>query len=213
MGEVPDNFFASLDASLSIPNTPTTLHCWEAWEDVEGGSASFNPFNTTLKLDYSTDYNDAGVQNYPSEAMGLHATVLTLQESHYAGVLLALREQDAIRFGEAVDASPWGTKGLAEYLREHPAPSPTPLHPPVTPPPGTVLPVLREGAGMPPAQPSGPVFTLQHLLRGHGFTVVADGRFGPATEADVRVFQSDHGLAVDGVVGRITWAALLRVEY
>jgi peptidoglycan hydrolase-like protein with peptidoglycan-binding domain len=32
-----------------------------------------------------------------------------------------------------------------------------------------------------------------------------DGDFGAATEAAVRAFQQQHGIAVDGVVGDITW--------
>lgn len=38
-----------------------------------------------------------------------------------------------------------------------------------------------------------------------------DGIFGPQTEAAVKTFQRTHGLAVDGVVGRNTWWALLTV--
>lgn len=36
----------------------------------------------------------------------------------------------------------------------------------------------------------------------------ADGVFGSGTRAAVRAFQRDHGLAVDGIAGRKTWAAL-----
>jgi peptidoglycan hydrolase-like protein with peptidoglycan-binding domain len=54
-----------------------------------------------------------------------------------------------------------------------------------------------------------PVRTLQHLLRAGKHTVVVDGIFGPSTEAAVRAFQQEKGLAVDGIVGPNTWSALI----
>ncbi len=54
-----------------------------------------------------------------------------------------------------------------------------------------------------------PVQTLQYLLRARGHTVTVDGIFGPKTDAAVRAFQQQKGLAVDGVVGPKTWAALI----
>jgi peptidoglycan hydrolase-like protein with peptidoglycan-binding domain len=36
-----------------------------------------------------------------------------------------------------------------------------------------------------------------------------DGIFGPRTEQRVRRFQGNEGLAVDGIVGKNTWTALL----
>jgi Putative peptidoglycan binding domain len=39
-----------------------------------------------------------------------------------------------------------------------------------------------------------------------------DGEFGPDTEAAVKKFQEDHNLKVDGVVGKLTWAALVKAD-
>src|SRR3954449_6218208 len=47
---------------------------------------------------------------------------------------------------------------------------------------------------------------LQEAMQeaGHGPGPL-DGEFGPATEAAVRAFQQEKGIAVDGIVGEITW--------
>ena len=39
-----------------------------------------------------------------------------------------------------------------------------------------------------------------------------DGYYGPATQAVIKKFQTDHGLGVDGRVGPKTWAALLALD-
>jgi hypothetical protein len=54
-----------------------------------------------------------------------------------------------------------------------------------------------------------PIKTLQYLLRARGHSVVVDGAFGSQTEAAVKAFQTSHGLAVDGNVTPVTWAALV----
>jgi zinc D-Ala-D-Ala carboxypeptidase len=53
------------------------------------------------------------------------------------------------------------------------------------------------------------VRTVQYLLNAQGATLTVDGVFGPHTGAAAVVFQSDHGLVADGVVGDQTWPALI----
>lgn len=209
MGQVDDTFYESVLVALGAPVTPTNLALLDAWQACEGGDANFNPFNTTERDTGSTPYNDAGVQNYPTEGIGVHATVATLQLHYYEGIRLALRTQDSKGFGEAVDSSPWGTKHVSEYLSQHPAPAPVPTSQNPVPGIGTRPPVLAEGAGMPPKAPNHDVAVLQRLLDAHGIGVRVDGRFGPETKAAVEHVQVTEGLRADGVVGEQTWHQLI----
>ncbi len=71
------------------------------------------------------------------------------------------------------------------------------------------LPLLRRGSR------GEPVRAAQLLLIGRGCGCGksgADGDFGPATYAAVLRWQRRSGLAVDGVIGARTWAALLGVS-
>jgi peptidoglycan hydrolase-like protein with peptidoglycan-binding domain len=63
--------------------------------------------------------------------------------------------------------------------------------------------VLRQGST------GGAVKILQVGLNGRGYPLVGDGIFGAGTDGAVRRFQSDNGLAADGIVGPQTWNALL----
>ena len=49
---------------------------------------------------------------------------------------------------------------------------------------------------------------LQWTLDHYGLETTVDGIFGPQTEKNVRQYQADKGLKVDGIVGTNTWAAL-----
>ncbi len=53
---------------------------------------------------------------------------------------------------------------------------------------------------------------LQELLNADGFDLAVDGLFGRGTEAAVKRFQREQGLDDDGIVGPLTWAALLQTE-
>ncbi|RMF58004.1 MAG: lysozyme [Calditrichaeota bacterium] len=53
---------------------------------------------------------------------------------------------------------------------------------------------------------------LQELLQARGFNIAASGLFDRDTEDAVIIFQRENGLDDDGVVGPLTWAALLGEE-
>jgi DNA invertase Pin-like site-specific DNA recombinase len=75
-------------------------------------------------------------------------------------------------------------------------------------------PQLAQGAGM-GAKPSAAVRRVQRVLHGRGYSLGrpgVDGRFGPLTDAAVRRFQADSGLAADGIVGPNTRKVVNRVE-
>jgi len=68
-------------------------------------------------------------------------------------------------------------------------------------------PTLRQGStGVPTVEAQ---CELNLATKVSGYTpIAADGSFGPATQARVRIFQQCAELTVDGVVGPQTWAAL-----
>ncbi|MGK7888089.1 MAG: peptidoglycan-binding protein [Leptolyngbyaceae cyanobacterium] len=75
-------------------------------------------------------------------------------------------------------------------------------------------PVLRLEDGFSDVTPElkGDVQEMQELLVERGFPLASgvDGLFGPETKQAVRDFQASRGLTPDGIVGPITWGALLR---
>ena len=54
------------------------------------------------------------------------------------------------------------------------------------------------------------VTELQKLLNKNGYTLDEDGIFGNKTRDAVRDYQQKNGLAVDGIVGDITWGSLTK---
>ncbi|WP_167399218.1 peptidoglycan-binding domain-containing protein [Planococcus maitriensis] len=49
---------------------------------------------------------------------------------------------------------------------------------------------------------------LQWTLNDYGLKTEVDGIFGPQTDRNVRHYQQDKGLVVDGIVGMYTWVAI-----
>ena len=125
-----------------------------------------------------------------------HADVVLLKTSAYRDKLAVATAKGICKyFGVAYDG-------------EVSAPS-TPVAPPITTP-TVALPTLARTLSLTTPMMSGDdIRALQTALNAAGYSCgTADGYFGSQTQAAVRAFQSAKGLAVDGIVGQQTWAAL-----
>ena len=105
------------------PEGMRLLYCWAL---AEGGTARWNPLNTTLKLYLSTPYNSAGVQDYVRPTEGVCATGLTLVNGYYNGILGDLQNgtktAEQIVNDQAAQFDTWGTGAtlLLRVLSENP---------------------------------------------------------------------------------------------
>jgi hypothetical protein len=123
------DFARGLLHRLDYPETIHNLNALVSWMTAEGGpsldgsfnppQARFNPLNTTKTMFGSTDFNSVHVQNYQDLNQGLDATVATLQEHghEYGPIRRHLRNNSlADKTLRAVEASEWGTGGLAREV-------------------------------------------------------------------------------------------------
>jgi hypothetical protein len=130
----PVDFASTFLQAVHEPGTPANVEAVVGWEQAEGGNweddARFNPLNTTYVLDGSTPINGDGVQSYSSWAVGTTATVLTIENGLYGGILAALAKgDDPVAVARAVGASPWGTPDFENLLPPHYDPPAPPWEP------------------------------------------------------------------------------------
>lgn len=130
-GMINKDFYEKLLKKLGAPITDENLKFLYAWRQSEGDGGKYNPFNTTLKKPGSTFFNylnskkTIGVQNYPSEEVGIEATVDTLNHNRYDCITDGLKQdigatEITTRCASALKT--WGTgdligKVLAGYDR------------------------------------------------------------------------------------------------
>jgi peptidoglycan hydrolase CwlO-like protein len=111
----------ALLVAMRFPVTADNVAAITAWEMAEGGhwynTAYYNPLNTTQSMPGATVFNSVGVKAYTSWKQGLEATMITLRNGYYGGILDALRRgNDAAAVAAAVGASPWGTGNFSHLL-------------------------------------------------------------------------------------------------
>lgn len=101
---------------LGLPRSKGAVYSLKQWARAEGGhwnnTAHYNPLNTTQEAPGATAMNSVGVKAYGSWDQGLKATVQTLKNGNYDGILKALHRGDYSAFSQALVSSPWGTKVL-----------------------------------------------------------------------------------------------------
>jgi hypothetical protein len=108
-------FLTDILKELGIPNpNPSQISFMKAWRQKEGGSASYNPFNTTYISTGSSPYNSNKgfpVQNYPNRSSGIKATVNTLKS--YPEIVKSIKniktDPDINKTMEVVNNSRWGS--------------------------------------------------------------------------------------------------------
>jgi len=111
----------ALLVAMRLPVTADNLAAITAWEMAEGGhwynTAYYNPLNTTQSMPGASIFNSVGVKAYTSWKQGLEATVITMKNGYYDGIIAALRRgNDSAAVAAAVGASPWGTGNFSSLL-------------------------------------------------------------------------------------------------
>lgn len=142
------------------------------------------------------------VFRYDSSTKKMEHTLLYDGEGHYIHCSSEVKKCSVSQYKPTHYAIPKGLYDGSETIQD-PVSSGTVITPPTD---TTVsLPTLRKGSK------GSYVTLLQTLLLNKGYKLPkygADGDFGNETLEVVKQFQKDNGLAVDGVVGKNTWAKL-----
>jgi hypothetical protein len=146
-----DNFTTQLCNNLGCTPFPDTYDFINTWASYEDTSAENNPLASEWK-DGSTNFNPAGVQNYPSIAIGAQATAADLKAwPSYASIIAAIRSGGPFNTTDVVSGiNYWGTSGFATFLllggrctnsftspgisNTPPTPTPTPIPIPIPTP-------------------------------------------------------------------------------
>ncbi len=116
--------------AIKAPINADTTKFLDEWHSYEGGVAINNPLNTTQPEAGATNYNGAGVKNYPSSQVGTTATRATLENGRYPDILAALRSGKPFAYGDkgAVEREiqTWGTFGFAAWYAQQGVTIPAP---------------------------------------------------------------------------------------
>jgi murein DD-endopeptidase MepM/ murein hydrolase activator NlpD len=117
MATDPTLFAAAVLKGVGAPVTPGNIAGFIGWSQAEGPLASSNwqrnnPLNTTEGQGaVGGAFNSSGVRTYPDTQTGIAATIKTLLNGNYGGILSAFKSNNPSGLGGAIGSSPWGTSG------------------------------------------------------------------------------------------------------
>lgn len=112
----PTTWAATVLQKLGYPVTAGGVQALAGWAKAEGGhwnnKARYNPLNTTQPEAGAGNTGAQGnIKVYKSWDQGIDATVQTLRNGRYSGILSGLRAGDPTAVAAAINSSPWGTSG------------------------------------------------------------------------------------------------------
>lgn len=87
----------------------------------EGSGAAWNPLDTTEGAPGATDYNTAGVKDYPSAAAGFGATLATFLNGRYPELVANLADPaggSAASYATSAELNTWGTGNCLAEVEE-----------------------------------------------------------------------------------------------
>lgn len=114
-----DNFYKYVLRCLGAKPTKGNMSFMYAWRQAEGGDAKYNPFNTTIKMRGTTNYNKVGVKNYPTFDSGVNATCKTLKLSHYDDIVNGLKNDVGLYELSRINSlKKWGTGELVSKVAD-----------------------------------------------------------------------------------------------
>jgi hypothetical protein len=185
----------------AVANPPTLAERWKLLERAAAidAEAAYESVSWGLGQVMGAHWRWLGYASVEAMADEARASVagqarLMVLYIEQAGLIAALRSHDWEAFARGYNGPGYKTyayddKIAAAYAR-------------YAGKPGAKLSVLRRGSR------GEQVTTLQRDLAALGYDLGVDGAYGPGTAEAVRRFQSDHGLAADGVAGPVTLNAL-----
>ena len=107
-------FARSLLATIGAPQTTANINSILGWINHEGGGGTNNPLNTTLAMGNSSTFNSAGVQNFPSLAVGVAANARTLLGGGYSDIVSALRSGQGLCGRSFASLGTWSGGGYTQ---------------------------------------------------------------------------------------------------